>query len=782
MKIKTLTSMLLTATLLLSVTSANEVTEAPNSATEDMLIADMLLDESQVDPETAPTDSTEPEVTVDEEIEVEVVEEDSFTVTFDVDGGSSVSDQTIDKNETVSLPQTPTRSGYTFMGWYADEDFKVLWDFSGNEITEDTTIFAKWAEVTYTVVFQVNGGSSISSKTVAEGDTVVAPSDPTRSGFTFAGWYADSNFVSPWNFSTDKIEKNTTIYAQWEEIALSTSYGYLVDAYGNYVADGEVYLMQNGSTRYTTTSDATGKFSFINVTPGYYNLTASYDGVVRTEMVQVEFNQMEPLKNIDLPWRESSSVVSISSSTYVTAVDNVSFLADTFAAQEGTASTITTTLRVMNQASTENKEKILEAVGKNQFVAQYFEVNLQKSVQNAWHTPEITQISDIDSPIEIVIDLPTTHRDLEAYMVYRIHDGLVDVLTTTANTDNEYIKLSDDGRYLHIYTKHFSTYALAFADGDFYTTEREYSVDVQMTINGDYTTSKSIGSVVISDTTPKEDDEVVITVDVNDGFAVEEVIVLNSSKDKLDVTLNDDGDFVYTHEVGNAVITIAFVTTIETGTTTTTPSNPSTSTTPSTSEVSYFSDISVTDSFCSAVNEVVNLGLMSGTGSSLFSPYDPVNRGMLVTMLYNLSGAQGSYQNGMFTDVKSSDYYSSAVAWAKQSGVIAGYADGTFRPEQSVTREELATILYSYADKTLGVGSVLWVFPLAYNDTDDISSWAVNAVTWTVNQGLMSQRYNNFFVPWSVATRAEVAVAVVGLVDASEGVTNTITPLQTKTI
>lgn len=761
MKFKTLTAMLLSATLLLSTAQADSLDDLTGGTSETDLIIEDFTDFSDIDFSETLIDTE-----LDEPEEETVI---TYTVTFDTGDGSTINGQIVNEDGLVETVTSPSLKGYTFVGWYADSDYTTVWNFSTDKVTEDTTIYAKWAEVTYRVTFQVNGGTSVSSQTVEEGAFVTVPTSPTRTGFTFDGWYGDSNFQAAWDFSTDIVEKNITIYAKWKEIAVSTTYGYLYTWDLQPVTDAEILLLQKGSIKYTGELEENGYFSFVNVVPGYYNLEITVDNTTRTELVKLDFNESQSFRDIMgkdfvMPVLSTSSVVSISSSTLVSGVGNMSTIADIFAGDEGNASVVMGKLRVMNYATDDNKALIQDAMAKNQFVMEYVEINAQKTVQNAWHDSDTLLVTEIDYPIEVVIELPSNYRDLTDYMVYRIHNGKVDILNFSPNSDGEYIALSENGRYFHIYTKKFSTYAVAFSDGDFYTPEREYSTTVNMTLNGDFTTSKSLGSISISDTSPKEDDVITIAVDTNSGFAVEEVIVVNSSKDKLTVTDNEDGTYEYTHGVGDVVITIAFTTTIDT-------SKPDSNddTTSTTPDISYFTDVSVNDTFCSAINQVVSLGLMTGTGNGMFSPFDPVNRGTLVSMLYSLSGSGGNYQSATFSDVSSTDTYASAVAWAKYTNVIAGYSDNTFRPNQSVTREELATILYGFSDKYVADNSILPPTPLTYVDTSEISSWAKTAVTWASSNEIMTHRYNNYFTPWSVATRGEVAMALSGVLGIMEG-------------
>ena len=118
-----------------------------------------------------------------------------YTVTFNSNGGSSVGKQTIEYNGKVTKPENPTKEGYNFIGWYKDEDLNEAWDFSTDVVTKNITLYAKWEEKKYTVSFYSNGGSSVASISVAHNGKVTKPSDPTKTGYSFVGWYAVSKLL-----------------------------------------------------------------------------------------------------------------------------------------------------------------------------------------------------------------------------------------------------------------------------------------------------------------------------------------------------------------------------------------------------------------------------------------------------------------------------------------------------------------------------------------------------------------------------------------------------------
>lgn len=141
---------------------------------------------------------------------------DYYTVTFNTNGGSSVASQSVIEGHKATRPTPdPTKSGYNFKNWYANEALTTLFDFD-TLIGANTTVYAKWAQV-FTVTFNTDGGSEIASQSIEDGGLATEPEDPTKDGYNFGGWYKEDTFTTEFDFNTDTITANTTIYAKWVE-------------------------------------------------------------------------------------------------------------------------------------------------------------------------------------------------------------------------------------------------------------------------------------------------------------------------------------------------------------------------------------------------------------------------------------------------------------------------------------------------------------------------------------------------------------------------------------
>mgnify|MGYP000533689713 CR=1 FL=1 len=158
----------------------------------------------------------------------------SKTVEFDSNGGSAVVEQEVKNNAVAQEPAAPTRTGYTFTGWYGDAGLTTAWDFTNDTVTEDITLYAGWSLNSYTVSYDSNGGSVVTSEAVDYNDTVTEPTDPTRTGYTFTGWYGDAGLTTAWDFTNDTIDGDTTLYADWladtHTISFDSSGGSSVDS------------------------------------------------------------------------------------------------------------------------------------------------------------------------------------------------------------------------------------------------------------------------------------------------------------------------------------------------------------------------------------------------------------------------------------------------------------------------------------------------------------------------------------------------------------------------
>lgn len=172
-----------------------------------------------------------------------------------------------------------------------------------------------------------------------------------------------------------------------------------------------------------------------------------------------------------------------------------------------------------------------------------------------------------------------------------------------------------------------------------------------------------------------------------------------------------------------------------------------------------FDDVKPGNWFYNDVAYVYEKGIMDGVDNRVFSPNTTLNRAMFVTMLYRVAGEPAVSKTADFSDVPGGTWFSDAVAWASSQGIVDGYDDDLFGPYNSLTREQLATILYRYA-KWSGRSTYSPTDALAgFADAADVSAYALDAMRWAVYTGLM-QGSENGLEPQSSASRAQVAAII----------------------
>lgn len=177
------------------------------------------------------------------------------------------------------------------------------------------------------------------------------------------------------------------------------------------------------------------------------------------------------------------------------------------------------------------------------------------------------------------------------------------------------------------------------------------------------------------------------------------------------------------------------------------------------SPVIKFYDVSASSWYYDVVMNVCTKGYMNGTDDYYFEPESTLTRAMLVTILYRYANEPKYYSTSPFNDVPDGTWYSAAVIWAAEAGIVDGTDPGKFEPNSYITREQLATIMYRYAEAfgydTSAAGNII-----KYNDSSMISDWAQTALIWTTGAGIIDGKDNNMLDPRGNATRAEAAAII----------------------
>lgn len=172
--------------------------------------------------------------------------------------------------------------------------------------------------------------------------------------------------------------------------------------------------------------------------------------------------------------------------------------------------------------------------------------------------------------------------------------------------------------------------------------------------------------------------------------------------------------------------------------------------------VNPFTDVAENDWFYDDVAYAYVNGLMQGTSDTTFDPHGVTSRGVIVTVLYRLEGEPAVAGSCPFDDVASGKYYENAVTWAAANNIVEGYGNAKFGPDDSITREQMAAILYHYEQYKGGGFAGSWYFPLNYPDAAEVSDWADEAMHWCVMNGII-QGSDGKLLPDGNAERCQAA-------------------------
>ena len=257
------------------------------------------------------------------------------------------------------------------------------------------------------------------------------------------------------------------------------------------------------------------------------------------------------------------------------------------------------------------------------------------------------------------------------------------------------------------------------------------------------------GTVSVTPKRPEKGDDVTLTPNPAEGYEVDKVIVTDKNGNELDVPKNDDGTFTFTQPSGRVTITVTY--------------KPIEKPEPTPSVSDIFIDVAPDAWYTDAVQFAYDKGLMTGTSDTTFSPELTTTRGMIVAILHRLEGSP-VVSGDRFIDIADGDWYTDAVNWAASEDIVNGMSATTFAPNAPITREQLAAILYNYAEyKGMDVSARADLS--RYTDADKISSWAEDVLSWAVSEGLIGGMTADTVAAQGEATRAQVAAILQRFLD-----------------
>ena len=360
----------------------------------------------------------------------------------------------------------------------------------------------------------------------------------------------------------------------------------------------------------------------------------------------------------------------------------------------------------------------------------------------------VKEISDL---IEIVIKIPDNLKEAVDFLVHRLHKDengveVAEIITTTPNDETgEYIIIDKNAGTVTLKVKKFSEYALVG-----YTVQvNEEESDRRGGGGGggaaaNYTiTFKANGGTSVDSVKVAYGKVISAPVSTKEGFVLEGWYTDAEFTEKFDFSTAITKSMTLYAKWVEGTASGDCAGTIEAG-----------------CPAAKYEDVDTSLWYHAGIDYVLNKGLMIGVSDTSFAPNVSITRGMLVTVLGRKEGVKDdAIVDETFADVKNGEYYASHIDWAVKSGIVNGYGDGNFGPNDVITREQMAAIMFRYISfKNMELAGEMK--DIAYADADNISDYAKEAVAFCYSKGIMTGKDGNNFDPSGKATRAEVATVM----------------------
>ena len=675
---------------------------------------------------------------------------ETFTVTYDANGGVNAPNAatvTADRTVTVSGKASMTRKGYTFTGWNTNADGNGTAYKQGDQLETGMTLYAQWTANTYKVRFSANGGTGTMEEQSFTYDDVqkLTKNAFERAEYTFLGWSKSANGSTV--YQDEQSVKNlaesgsVTLYAVWAKELYSVKGSIKSEQIGEI----KIELVQ-GNNAFSAqaipynTANAKTEFALEKVPNGIYDLVVTQGEVTKTTAVIIADGNAE-LAEATMPI--TNSVVEIvGEDTPAVVVGGLDAAAADEEIEDRTA-TVTLAIELQNEveAGEAGAAILAQSRAKN---AAFMDFTVTKTIFNNGIEEAVETITETKSPIELII--PFDFSGKSGVKLYRYHNGAVEELKQIKDeepTDGTY-KVDQKAGLIYVYASSFSTYAITY--GSTYSSSsaggsEELPIVIAATTNGKVTTST---------TTPKAGEKVTVTITPDIGFAVDAVTATDAKGNTVPVTKNADGTYSFTQPDSAVTVKATFKA----------QSDDASCKKDSTCPLSAFTDLTPTQWYHDGIHYCLENSLMNGVGNGKFNPNGTTSRAMIVTILYRMEKTPAVTEANPFDDVEGGKWYTDAVIWAAANKIVDGYGNGKFGPDDNITREQLAAILFRYAKfKSIDVSVGQDTNILSFEDIGSWSSWSVEALQWAVGAQIMNGK-NGKLVPKGDASRAEAATMI----------------------
>ena len=693
-----------------------------------------------------------------------------------------------------------------------------------------------------TVSFDSQGGSAVQEQAgLSYGSKAEKPEAPTREDYTFLGWYKEPACTIEWVFESDTLTgENVTLYAKWKKVRFTVG-GTVKDSDGNAVAGRATVTLMKGSEQIDQgTTQTDGSFTFSqHIEAGAYNIVTTYapengSPRIKTTLIVLTDEDMDNVA-VTLPPEGVNSQLTVSPGSDTPAVVVGGLDEEAAALKIGDVSTVTVSMAVEGKKESQVEEPVAAAIkdaakadtGGGEPMVEYLDISVTKQVDE---TKE--QLAETKNVIEIVVPFDFTGK--ENIVVLRYHGDTAEKFTEardSAKQDKTY-KLDKENGYIYIYASKFSTYAVGYtashtitfdANGgtvtpteaptgsngklstlptptwDGYTFKGWYTLadgGTVVTADTAFTGSTTIyahwekkssqgggggggggwypsvsyysvkvnksehGTVTASPTSASSGSTVTLNAKPDEGYKLDKMTVTDSQNRAVELT-EKNGKYTFKMPSRNVTVKADFVpvqtpspSPEPTGSPSPLPSgSPTPTTSPSPSPKPWrnpFPDVSNTGWYIKAVEFVCKNGLMAGYVNGKFGPNDSMTRAQFAQIIYNKAGRPQA-GSGVFSDV-TTGWYASAVNWAAAEGIVTGVGGGRFAPDRPITRQDLAVMLWRYAGSPEPHKN-----ELDFKDAGKASTYAWKALCWANENGIVSGKGNGILDPKGKATRAEAA-------------------------
>ena len=645
----------------------------------------------------------------------------------------------------------------------AESDYEVIYkDKNGNEVTpSEPGTYEVWVEITnpnyrhpdggsekqvgsvvvssgtprtYEVSFAGSGGGGSTAGMKAAGGSVITLPECgfTKPGSVFTGWkYFNVVYKSGDSFTMPSGDVIFT--AQW---AQSQSVGGKVQDKGGAPVEGAAVSIWQGSNKLDEdVTGSNGAYSFPDLAPGSYNVSVSTGEKTVTTVVTVDENGQVTGGNIVLSEGNISTRVDVTPGSPDIVVGDLDG-AFTDADKETAASGGTVEIAVKVEQKPESglapgEAEQLEDKADGE-LSLFVDISLDKTTTPSGGTAQVESGVSSEGLLTIIIPLPTELKAKDIYTVVRTDGATGEMLSSEPDElSEEYYELTEDGSGLVLHVKESGVYAVG---------GRDYQIVIPT--YPPVKTESENGSFAVSPDRPFSGQTVTITPKPDEGYTVDKVTVTDADGKPVEVTKNVNGTYSFTQPSGRVTITVTFKVL------TALSECPRDASCP----MSGYTDLNMGEWYHDGIHYCLDEGLMDGVDAGMFAPNATTSRAMIVTILWRLQGSPEVEATETFTDVSPDAWYAKAIAWAVAEGVADGYGEGLFGPNDAITREQLAAMLWRYAARPESEGGLS-----AFADGAETSAWAQQAVSWAVSLGLINGVDSDRLDPKGQATRAQTA-------------------------